>query len=136
VSASGFAALDAQIARLRAIGSGFGKSAAPRVAAEAEKVWHVQLDAGQGPSGTPWKPTKTGERPLKNARNAATVSAIGTVLLFKVEGPEALHNDGRARGKIMRRMLPSRRLATPIVEAIKRVLGEEFEAAMGGTRGR
>lgn len=134
-NAGGMAALDAQIARLRALGSGFVRNAMPRLTEAAEEVWHEQLDAGLGPSGQPWQPTKEGKRPLRNASKAASVQAFGTVLLFKVEGPEALHNDGRARGRVTRRMLPTRRSATPILKAIERVLGEEFADVMGGRRG-
>lgn len=134
-NASGFAALDAQIARLRALGAGFVRKAAPFVAEEAEAATRVQLAAGRSPSGKAWQPTQAGKRALPNAGRTLTVRAVGSVILWKVTGPEALHNDGRARGHVTRRLLPTGRLSAPVVAAIKRVLGERFSEVMGGGNG-
>jgi hypothetical protein len=135
-NSAGFAALDAHIARLRALGSDFVRKSAPAIATAAEAETKTQLASGQSPSGKAWQPTKEGRRPLPNAGRTLTVRAIGTVILWKVTGHEALHNEGRAKGKVTRRMLPTGRLSAPVVAAIKRVLGERFGEIMGGSGGR
>lgn len=134
-NSAGFAALDAQIARLRALGSGFVRKAAPAVAKAAEDETRAQLASGRSPSGKAWQPTKEGKRPFPHAGRTLTVRAVGSVILWKLTGHEALHNEGRVKGKVTRRMLPTGRLSAPVVAAIKRVLGERFNEAMGGGRG-
>lgn len=62
--------------------------------------------ASKSPTGEKWIPTKKGQKPLKNAASALKVSAIGSTIVIRVTGPEALHSRGNARGGIVRKIVP------------------------------
>lgn len=125
-------ALDAHIARLRELGNLAAKSA-PEVAKEVERELRSQIAAGTGPDGAPWQPTKAGTTPLRGAARALRVRAIGTVIVATLEGHHALHDQGRARGGVRRKVLPSAKMPQPIASAVERVVTREFRRTMGGT---
>lgn len=116
---SGFRALEAMIERAKALGavaSDVAKQVAP--ALRAELVGNIA--AGRGPDGEAWQKTQEGAVPLRNAAKALTVVAQGPVVVATLEGPEARHHSGTARGRIKRRILPSsRRIPKKTVEAIR-----------------
>lgn len=130
--ANGVAVLDLWVRRLRTLPKQLVLEAAPAAARAFDGVLHEQIAAGQAPDGTAWKPTAEGERPLKNAGDALTVRAIGTVLLARLEGPEARHHKGTARGRVVRRILPSRAELGAAFKAIKPVIGKAFKTHMTG----
>lgn len=125
-------ALDAHIARIRQLGNLAAKSA-PEVAKEVERELRSQIAAGTGPDGSPWAPTKAGTTPLRGAARALRVRAIGTVIVATLEGHHALHDQGRARGGVRRKVLPSAKMPQPIASAVERVVTREFKRTMGGT---
>jgi hypothetical protein len=129
--ANGFAALDAQIARLQAVGD-LPRRAAPAAAEAVEDELRRQIRAGVDPQGASWKPREEdGGKPLRNAAQALAVVPIGTTVLARLKGPEARHHKGTAKGGTIRRILPVSGLPLPWARAIKRALVEEFEQTMG-----
>lgn len=130
-NASGFAALDAMIGRLRAV-RGLARAAAPAIAEELERELAANIDAGVGPDGESLKPTAKGDRPLKHAVRALSVKAVGTVILARLTGPEAKHHLGIARGHIARRILPTRKIPSPVTASIGRILSAKFMDIMKG----
>lgn len=131
MAADGHAALDAQIRRLREL-ENLVPDAAPAVANTLDKEIRHQIARGVGPDGQRWKPTKKGERPLQNAAKALTVRPVGNVVLATLEGPEALHHLGRARGGVRREILPTGKIPEPMTKAITKVIEERFTKTMGG----
>lgn len=125
-------ALDVHIARIRQLGNLAAKSA-PEVAKEVERELRSQIAAGTSPDGQPWAPTKAGTTPLRGAARALRVRAIGTVIVATLEGHHALHDQGRARGGVRRKVLPSAKMPQPIASAVERVVTREFRRTMGGT---
>lgn len=129
--ANGFAALDAQIARLGELQE-LARAAAPACAEKLEEELHRQISAGVDPDGKPWEPRKdTGEQPLQGAAKALGVAAVGTTVFCRVRGPEARHSKGTARGGVVRRILPLSGLPARYAKAIKRGLTRQFEQTMG-----
>jgi hypothetical protein len=130
--ANGRADLDAQIARLRGLGKAVVRDAMPDVVDAVREELTDQIDAGRAPDGTAWPRTKAGRKALPNASDALTVTAVGTVVIARIEGHDALHDKGLARGHVVRKMLPTGKAPQPITAAIKRVVDERFVKHMGG----
>jgi hypothetical protein len=130
-NAQGFAALDAQIRRLRSV-EGLATDAAPHVAKALKEELDAQIARGEGPDGVPWVLKDDGHRPLRFAANAVTVKALGSTIVARVEGPEAYHHRGQTRGNIRRPIIPTGKLTQPFTRAIKRVLDERYAALMAG----
>lgn len=129
--ADGFAALDAHIARVRALAD-LSRAAAPECALEAKDAIDAQIARGVGPDGEAWPPRKdTGERTLQNAAQAVVVVPVGNTVFFRVRGPEARHHLGHARGGVVRRILPVKGIPNHLALAIKRGLTRKFEQTMG-----
>ncbi len=130
--ADGFAELDAWIKRVETLPTKMVTDAAPDVAEALRVEIEHSIADGMAPDGEPWKLTKKGTEPLRNAAAHLFVAGVGTSIVVRLKGVEARHNSGTARGKIVRRILPNRKFSAPIVAAIKRVLGEHFKEHMGG----
>lgn len=129
--ADGFAALQAQIDRVRAL-EGLPRAAAPECALELKDELAAQIGRGVDPYGEKWEPRKdTGDQPLQNAAKATAVVAVGTTVFCRVKGPEARHSTGTARGGTVRRILPVSGLPHRYAAAIKRGLTRKFEQTMG-----
>lgn len=105
---------------------------APKVAAELDKQIRANVAAGVDPDGKAWPATRDGKQPLRNAGKALTVRALGTRIVATLTGPEALHHLGRARGGVVRRILPSAKLPGAVVAAIKRVIASELDKVLHG----
>jgi hypothetical protein len=128
-------ALDAQIRRLRSV-KGLAKDAAPFVAKALKSEIDAQIARGEGPDGTPWALTDEGRRPLQNAAKAVSVTAVGSVVVARVEGHEAFHHRGQTRGNVRRPIIPTGTLTEPFTRAIKHVVTERYAALLGGANGR
>lgn len=116
---SGFRALEAMIDRAKVLG-GIASEVAKEVAPALKTELTGNIAAGRGPDGEAWQKTQEGAVPLKNAAKALTVIAQGPIVLATLEGPEARHHKGTAKGRIKRRILPSNRnIPKKTVEAIK-----------------
>lgn len=131
-NAQGRAELDKQIARLRELGNLRSRSA-PLVAQAAGEETSKTIAAGVSPSGQPWRQTKDGRAPLRNAAKALIVKVVGSVILMELRSPEARHHLGAIKGKIQRRIIPTGSLPGPFIEAIKRVVAGEFFSIMETT---
>lgn len=125
---SGDAALNGMIARLREV-RGLTERAAPEVAATLRDGLGEQISAGVDPNGAAWQKTQEGAQPLKGAAGALAVTHFGSTVFARVSGPEARHNNGTARGRITRRILPTSGFAKGMSERIKSVLTREYREA-------
>lgn len=125
-NSAGFAALDEQIRRLRSL-KAVGAEVAPKVAEALRTELESQIAEGVGPGGKPWKLTKAGKVPLRNAAAALSVKAVGSAVIARLTGPTALHHLGAAAGHIRRAILPTRKLPDRAVAAIKKVILQHFE---------
>jgi hypothetical protein len=135
---AGLTEIDAMLAKLRAL-PGMAERSAPEIAKALDGEIRRTIAAGTSPDGTPWKPTKDGRAPLRNAGEALTTRAIGTVVLARLDGVEARHHLGAIRGSsksnwLARPILPSNRIPTPVTTAIHTVLKTEFAKTAGGRR--
>ena len=119
-NAAGFAALDAQIKKLKSLRL-LPEEAAKEVAIALGDELRANITAGRGPDGEAWQPTKDGQVPLRNAAANLTVRAVGTTVTATVLGPEALHSIGAARGGIKRAILPTKRIPDAAIKAIQKV---------------
>jgi hypothetical protein len=124
---SGFAALDKHIARIESV-PGVAKRIAPDVSKDVHRLIVKNIAAGIGPDGAQWKATKEGASPLRNAARALTVSAVEAMIVMMLEGPEAKHHKGTARGRIKRLILPTRATVKPFRELARKA----FNLAMNG----
>ena len=126
--ADGFAALQAQIARLRGLGV-MAKEAAPEVAEAIAVELRGKAAAGVSPDGAPWAPTKAGGAPLRGAAGNLRVSNVGGSILIRITGPDAMHSTGRGRGKVVRRVVPTE-ISDGMGRAIQSTLTDWFHKAM------
>lgn len=134
--ANGRAALDAQVNRLRTLGKAIVRDAAPKVAVAVKKEIDASISAGREPSGKPWTPTASGKKPLANAAAAVSVTAVGTVVVVRLEGHEVHHHRGDTRGNVVRQIIPSGKTPEPVTKAIADVVETEFREHMGVRGGR
>lgn len=124
------AILKSHVAKLR------GLSKLPQTLAlrdAVEKVIGDQIAAGTEPDGTPWILTKKGEQPLKRAARAVVVEQSRNVITATIGGHHVRHHLGAVKGKIRRRILPSKRLPSPYADAIREALAAEFRRIMGSS---
>lgn len=130
--AKGFAELDAMIARVDGLRD-FVRDAAPEVADACRSELERTIKAGTTPDGREWEPKKEGTgKPLANAANALAVVPVGKTVFMTLQGPEARHHRGTAKGGTMRQVLPVSEVPGPMAKAIRRVLVKRFREAMGG----
>lgn len=129
-NAQAFAALQAEIDRLQNFPKAFIAEAAPKVAQALDTDLRAHIAAGQAPDGTPWPKTAEGAMALRGAGKALTVRVLGTRILAKLTGPEALHDRGQVRGKVRRQILPSSRLPDGITRAIRQINDQAFKKVM------
>jgi hypothetical protein len=119
--------LEKLIAKLRA-SRAFIAAAAPAVADAVGAELRKTAAAGTTPTGEAWAPAKDGRRPLENAAAAIQVRSSGTTIVATLTGPEVRHNNGTAKGRVKRQILPSA-MTPAIAEAIKGALIKAWEAA-------
>jgi len=117
------ASLDRYLAKLEELGAQ-PRTIGPVAARAIERETDDQIARGVDPDGKPWPLTKDDSRPLANAAKAVSVRAVNGAVVMTVTGPEALHNEGKARGRIERRIIPSGSLPAPL----SRVLSETIDA--------
>jgi len=128
----GRAALDLQIARLRALPLALTRDAAPAVARAVEAEIRAQLARGEGPGGKPWPMRKVdGGRPLRHAADAVTVTSVGDVIIVRLSGVEVRHHLGAVRGGVRRPIIPTGSLPDPLASAIETIVAEKFAQHMG-----
>lgn len=126
------AELDGHIKRVQELAD-LGKRSAPAVARAVDKVFQRQIAAGTDANGKAWVPTRDGGKPLAGAGKNLVVVAVGATVFARLTNHVARHNNGRARGGIARPILPTEGLPTEMARAIKAVMVDEFNDAMGGS---
>lgn len=84
------------------------------------------------PGGKAWKPGRSGKPVLVNVAQHLESRAVKDVVLASLSGRYARHHLGAVRGKVKRRILPSRRMTRGVTNAIKTVITGEFRRVMGG----
>jgi len=115
------AELDDMIARLRALGRA-ARTAVPEIARECKSIVAENIRAQRGPDGEAWPRAKDGAPVLEGAADALSAQGVNGAALLTLSGPEARHHLGIARGRVQRRILPTKGIPAPMAEAIKRVL--------------
>lgn len=129
---NGDAQLREIIARVGKLGT-IAKEAAPDAADAVRKALKASAAAHTTPDGKPWQLTKEGDKPLDNAPSEIFVAAVGSTVFVKLKGKSARHHLGRARGRIVREVIPERGIPAPVGNAIGNVLDEHFQRiAKGG----
>lgn len=112
------------------------EEAAPLIADEFRKQTAENIAAGRNPYGDSWRPKKDGGRPLVKAMKAITVKVMGTVILIVLEGVEAMHHIGNARGYhggsgkqggFRRTIIPTGAIPGPFRGRIRVALSETFQ---------
>jgi hypothetical protein len=131
---SGFEQIDRMVVSLKTLDK-LGEKAAEDVARVVESELRRTIAAGTTPDGKPWQPTEAGERPLRNAAGALGIAAVGSTVYVRLTGPEARHHKGRARGGIVREVIPTRGIPDAMAEHIRAVLAEHYERHMRGGDG-
>ena len=101
---AGLETLDQWIARLRDSQS-LMDAAGYVVAEKLEEIITDNIAKGVDPSGSPWRPTKDGEKPLVNAAKALSTRVLGDYVVATIDGVEAYHHFGTSRTP-RRAMLP------------------------------
>jgi hypothetical protein len=129
---SGDVALRAIIAQIEALPEALVEGAAPEIASELHAAITRQISAGTDPDGKPWDRTQQGAQPLVNAANALRVTAVGSTIVARLTGPEALHHRGAVKGGKVRQILPSNEIPDPVAKAIRVVLDRRFRGVTGG----
>lgn len=124
------AELDDMIARLRGLGRA-AKAAVPAIAKECKDIIAQNIANQCGPDGVPWpRPADPAESlVLRNAAAAVSAQAVNGAVLLTLNGPEARHHLGIARGKVQRKILPTKGIPAPMAEAIRRVLFKKLDEA-------
>ena len=120
----------ARLAQLASALRNFPKEAAPRAAKRGAEVLKQVIErnvaAGVGPDGDPWPLRQDGAKALADAAAEVQVTAYGTTILARLEGPYALHHFGRARGRVVRQILPTKKAPQPMVEAVEASMAEDY----------
>lgn len=133
-AADGDAALQAFIARVRALGT-LPAQAAAIAAPLVEEEARATADAGTAPDGKAWAEKKGGGRALANAAGALTARAVGVAVVLTLKGAFVLHNLGKGHAP-KRQILPDGGAGLPanIARALRRASEIAFTRVMGGGR--
>jgi hypothetical protein len=118
--------LDSILAKLKSL-EGMPEKAAPEVAYTVREFLTNTIAEGTTAEGKQWKPTLEGERPLKTAAAHLKVTSIGPRIFVALTGHVARHNNGTAKGRIQRKILPSKTLPSKMSKKIEETLYEVFQ---------
>lgn len=127
----GFASLDAHIARLRALPA-LVPDALPELAEVVEQNLERTIRAGTDANGVSWQPRKDGGTPLATAGKSLGVAIVGTTIFCRLRGHVARHHLGRAKGGVIRHILPVDGLPPAMAAEIRESLARHFHERMGG----
>ena len=116
----------AWIEKLNSIGN-VAKDSVPELAKEVEKIIIRNASAQRGPDGKRWPASLDGQRVLSNVKQNLRVRVVRETVVVSLKGRYARHHLGVVRGKISRPIIPSGRIPTPMVEAIKEVVERAFK---------
>ena len=139
-NSNAFAALDAFAERLRAIPD-LAEEAAPKIAELLKEAIAENIAAQRNPYGDTFAPRKPdrrydGKPMFANAMKAIEVKARGTVILITLDGVEAMHHIGNAKGYkggskklggYRRTLIPTGQLPGPFRGVIRATLAEKWQ---------
>jgi hypothetical protein len=125
--------IDDLITRVRSVGKDLLAKAAPDIAVAVQEDLQRTITAGTSPDGEQWAPRKSdGSKPLQHAADQLGVAAVGTTVYVRLAGPAVRHNFGRARGKVVRQVIPQNKLPDAMRAAIGEVITKHFGAIING----
>lgn len=131
-NAAGFRALDSQIGMLKVLVD-LPDECVPVVADAMERETHRTIRAATDPDGKPWPPKKDGTGFTFVKPSDIVVGAAGRIIITRIKTrPVVLHNNGYARGDIVRRVIPSKRIPAPMAAAMRRACEAKFREMTGG----
>lgn len=126
--ASKHADISTMVKQLRELDGKVAEQVAPEIARVVRAELERSIAAGTDPYGVAWKKTQQGATPLRNAMQAVTVATVDGNVFVRVGGIEARHHLGAVRGKVKRRIIPSKKLLPASwALAIKRVVDTWFQ---------
>ena len=130
----GLEALDAKIAFLAALGR-ITDDVMPDVANDVRAELVRTSSSGEDPYGQAWQPKKDGGTPLVTAAQHIRVAPIGRRVFCRVTGHVAKHHRGRARGGVVRHVLPTGALPPAMAQKIKATVIGRFRALKAADHG-
>lgn len=139
-NAAAYQALDEWLDKLRA-SEHLNEDSAKEIAVEFKKQVRANVAAQVDPYGHPWPASKDGLPLLINAADAVECTANGTEITMTLEGVEARHHIGNARGYhggssklggFRRPIIPFKSLPGPFRGIVRKVLTRRFGAIFGG----
>jgi hypothetical protein len=122
--------LDSMIENIRTLPQ-LGIEAAPAAAKAWRETIVDQISKGVDPDGVAWARRKSDDGPvLQGAADKLSVVATGATLFARLTDYVARHHLGRARGGVVRRILPLAGIPSAAKVAIKAKLDEAFRKHM------
>lgn len=113
-----------------------GIAAVDGYAVEAAKAVDAHLAstiaAGTTPSGEAWQAKEDGSKPLRNAKKAVTVRAVGSSVVIELKGVEVFHQYGAGASPV-REIIP-KEVDEKLGQAIRRGVVKGFEKKTGGRK--
>lgn len=123
--------LDRMIGRLRTLPE-LARDVVPDVAEIVREEIERTIAQGTTPEGETWQRTREGKRPMPTAGKALRVVVLGPRVFVRISDHVGRHSLGRARGGIVRRVLPrSGSVPRAMAARIRKRLGERFREHMG-----
>lgn len=119
--------LTEKLERLRRIPEAL-EAARPKLVAVIKRHLTQANAAGLTPDGKPYQRTQDGHVPLRHGAKSLRVKAAGSLLIARVQGIEALHSLGEARGEIQRSMLPLGPIPPAMGAELSRVVMDHLSA--------
>lgn len=124
-------ALTALASRLRELGA-TPEKIAKEAAGNLKKSLSAEIGASLAPDGSPWELTKAGKRPLQRAASHVSVTAEGTSIVVLLEGPEVLHHTGKARGHVVRKVIPDGQSPGLVIAAVELAVTHIMPGVLNG----
>lgn len=142
-NSAAFAALDAQLERLRKVET-LNEDCAHEVAEGFQQKVESNVGNQVDPYGHPWRPSQDGLPVLINAASHVTNKAAGTTITTILNDPvDVRHHVGSARGYrggsnklggFRRSIIPFSKLPGPFKAVIRETLTKKFAAIFGGAK--
>lgn len=132
-NASAFAVLEDKIAMLRIKLPDLPEEVVEEVAKVVDSEIKRTCAAGMDPYGTPWPTKKDGARDFKFATPDDVITgAIGTTVITRIKTRHTvLHNNGFARGDIVRRVIPQKKIPNLMAAKVNAVIEAHFKKMVG-----
>lgn len=132
-NAAAFRALDSRIAMMKVLVD-LPDECVPAVARAMEQETHRTIAAKTDPDGKPWPAKKDGGTDFSFVKASdIVVGSYGRLIITRIKTRHVvLHNNGYARGDVVRRVIPTKSIPKPMAAAMKRACVEEFRRITAG----